>query len=318
MVFDERWFKQNQWWLLPYVSHDRDNLFIETNKPLVAIAPDHVSWLEEPGLITTEFHVHHVYGRRLYQRLSPLWNLMHRIDMSTWGRATGLNFGFDTLTAYPDKHVETNTVDGFVRYTETNSPYDWAWATGHDAATGTTSDDTTTGSQGNIEYVASSTADKWSALRRWIMLFKTDAIGASSVVSNAALSLYFGNHINNFTDASPLHYCSSAPASNTALATGDWDCLGTTSFGSIAYAGVTNGQYCATTLNASGQSAISKDGITKLGARIGTDIEDNPTWKSSAYTYYYFYSAQGSTTYDPKLVVTYSAASTFIPKCVFL
>lgn len=315
MVFDERWFKQNQWWLLPYVSHDRDNLFIGTNKPLVEIAPDHVSWLEEPGLITTEFHVHHVYGRRLYQRLSPLWNLMHRIDMSSWGRATGLNFGFDTLTAYPDAHAETNTVDGFIQRSVTQTE----WATIHDAADGTLA-------QSDITYgdcvaiSAGATSPNFKLILRGIFLFDTSSIGANTI-SAATLSFYKYTMTDYLYTPCDADIVSSAPASDTDLAVGDYDALGTTEYGAISIedsaAGYNNGA-----LNASGLSAIARSGITKFGTLMDKDRENSaPTWgynKSSRFQCYFSDDTTANNGKDPKLVVTYTAASTFIPKCIFL
>lgn len=315
MVFDERWFKQNQWWLLPYVSHDRDNLFIGTNKPLIEIAPDHVSWLEEPGLVTTEFHVHHVYGRRLYRRLEPLWNLMHRIDMSSFGRAANLNFGFDTLTAYPDASVETDTFDGYLQYGAVTV----LWATGHDATAASSVVDT--GSYGNCAQIYTRTTTNY--FRTWVrgeFLFKTSAIGAGTLSAATFSLMPTGGYENLYTPAY-VDITSLATVSNTGGSANDYNDLGTTSFGQIRCT-ATTGQYADVTLSADGRSNIVKDGISKFGTWLDKDRANTaPTWVSGVYSSLGVYFADDTTANngkDPKLVVTYSAAATFIPKCIFL
>lgn len=313
MVFSEQWFKQHQWWLLPYVSRNRDNLFIETNKPLVEIAPDHVTWQEEKGLYSTEFHVHHVYGRRLYTRLSPLWNLMHRIDMSTFGRSVGLNFGFDTLTAYPDAHPETDTVDGVIEYTSSGV----SWATMHDASSGGSVYDQNTSGDFVIIYSAS-VSSQWRNLRRSFFLFNTSALGSEATISAATFSFYqYSMGVTDF-GTTTINLVASTPASNTGLVADDYDQLGTTSFGTKS--GTSSG-YNGITLNASGISNISKTGISKFGCRSEWDRADSrPTWEKNLISSESCYFADDTTANngkDPKLVVTYTAQS-FVPKIWFM
>jgi len=322
MVFDELWFRQNQWWLLPYVSHDRDNLFIGTNKPLLEIAPDHVTWLEEPGLLTTEFHVHQVYGRRLYRRLEPLWNVMHRIDMSTWGRAVGLNFGFDTLTVYPDAHTETDTVDGRAYvYVPTGD----TWHNLVVANASGVADSETTGFL--YDETAYTAQDRYTIMQRGIFLFKTSTLTADATISAATISFYsYGKQGGLGSDA--LHLVSSNPYSNTALSThsesaDDYKCLGSTSFGTIAYADYPDSGYGSITLNSSGLATIAKTGISKFGTRSAWDLNDyfNGIWASRAESYLCSYMADDTTANngkDPKLVVTYTVPSKFIPQIIII
>jgi len=313
MVFDAEWFKQHQWWLLPYASRNRDNLFIGTNKPLVEIAPDHVTWEEEKGLYSTEFHVHHVYGRRLYARLSPLWNLMHRIDMSTFGRSVGLNFGFDTLTRYPDAHAETSTVDGYVNI---KSTYGTTWSALRSATTGTASaDDGTSFICAGLQ--AHTTTDKWYWLYHGFFLYDTSALTSSATISAATLSLYWDSGASALGTMT-THVVSSSPASNTALVKDDYEQVGSTSFGSINSYGAA---YNDISLNASGLANISKTGISKFGTLCGWDFDNSaPTWVSGANSYFTCRGADDTTVNngkDPKLVVTYSVSSTFVPRITF-
>jgi len=311
MVFDAEWFKQHQWWLLPYVSRNRDNLFIGTDKPLVEIAPDHVTWQEEKGLYSTEFHVHHVYGRRLYVRLSPLWNLMHRIDMSTFGRSVGLNFGFDTLTVYPDAHTETSTVDGTV-YRQWHT-----WSDLRDYTDGTAAADSVS-SDYFICLSTMSTTNYWSTMYRGFFLFDTSAIGSTATVSAASFYPYKVGTVSNGLGDATAHVVSSSPASNTQLVVGDYDQIGSTSFGTLS--SFVDG-YDEIALNASGLAAISKTSISKFATRTAWDLDNSPpTWiksKTSAVSCYFAEDTTANNGKDPKLVVTYSVPSTFVPKITF-
>jgi hypothetical protein len=305
VVFDKQWFKQNQWWLLPYVSHNRDNLFIETNKPLIEIAPDHVSWLEEPELVTTEFHVHHVYGRRLYQRLSPLWNLMHRIDMSTLGRAANLNFGFDTLTKYPDAHPETTTVDGCVWHAVAENTF----ATFVGGAGTNVTDNSSVDS--SVFLWSGATSPKFQRLQRGIFLFDASSIKSKFPVATTLSLYYYGK--DSGVGSSDLLVMSASPASNTALAAGDYDSLGTTSYGSLPSANW-GGTYDDIAFNSNGMAGIramfSTTGIIKLGTKFAWDFNASYTgaWAANVWSYFNQYWADDTTANngkDPKLVITH-------------
>lgn len=101
---------------------------------------------------------------------------------------------------------------------------------------------------------------------------------------------------------------SSSPASNTAIAAGDFDSFGSTAFATaITYAGFSTG-YNDFTFNSTGIAAINKSGISKFGARNASyDVAASaPTWASGGEAAMrIFYSEYGSG-YKPKLVITYT------------
>jgi hypothetical protein len=108
-----------------------------------------------------------------------------------------------------------------------------------------------------------------------------------------------------------------APASETAIAAGDYD-----SFDSvpqcdtpITYTGWGEAGYNDFALNSNGIASISKTGITKFGIRNANyDVTGTaPTWGSAVQCYLIGYFAdQTGTDNDPKLVVTYHIPGSFI------
>jgi hypothetical protein len=149
---------------------------------------------------------------------------------------------------------------------------------------------------------------------RYIALFDTSALTAAAAISAAVLSLY-GDDKGNALGCSPnIDIYTSAPASNTALVAGDFDCLGTVSqTGSpITYAAWSITGYNAFTFDATGRGNISKTGISKFGARNANyDVANTaPSWVTNVDAYVTALNADSAgTTNDPKLVVTYTISS---------
>jgi len=116
---------------------------------------------------------------------------------------------------------------------------------------------------------------------------------------------------NTWSPEPNLDICSSAPASNTALATGDYDAIGSVSFASVAFSSLSNGAYNDLTLNGDGESNVTAGGISKFGAATNWDLTDSqPTWASSKQVSIGARAADlAGTDNDPKLVVEHSAAA---------
>lgn len=259
---------------------------------------------------TTDFRTNNKYSKRLFYAFYPVWWLAHQWDtlfanrfQHTW------NLGFDTLTVYPDAHTETNTVDGWVRqnYADGAAP-DWATIR---AAAGVDAGDSAT--SGNIvEFQHNSTGVNWVNLTRSIFLFDTSSLGAGATISAAVMSIASLQRSNS-AGTPDINIYSSNPASNTALVGGDFDSLGTTKFcdTAITYANWTPvDTYHDWTFNADGRAAISKTSITKLGAKDYThDASNSDPGSGGAYSDSYlvgYFADYTGTTYDPKLVVTYT------------
>ena len=79
----------------------------------------------------------------------------------------------------------------------------------------------------------------------------------------------------------------------------------------------TNSQYNDITLNATGISWISVDGITKLGIRAQDDCTDDYFGLNKHANGKRYYGAeQSGTSLDPKLSVTHAVAVTFTPRVI--
>lgn len=206
-----------------------------------------------------------------------------------------------TLTVYPDADTETTTVDGRVARGSVNQTFSAIIAGG-----GNGSNDTE--SVQNIPYlIASTTTDQFAAIYRGIYLFDTSTIPADATISSIVFSLY-GVAKASGLGTTTLEVVSSSPASNTAIANGDFETIGGISYGSISYASFGTTDYNDISLS----GGITKEGITKLGTRLGWDLNGSfdGSWSSGATTRFRAYLAdQAGTSNDPKLVVVYTTTS---------
>jgi hypothetical protein len=289
---------------------------IGPHERICAFAPDHFTvrlGVDRLGRTKyrTDFRTHAKFSKRLYYAFRPLWWAMHAWDWCVADRwIPQLSFGFDTLTKYPDAHTETATVDGYVEHAGT----DITWAALRDGA-GTAAADNVTPINGCIWLQAGTTSSRWSGMDRGVFLYDTTALTSGAVISGVVLSLYgSGTDFNTGGWSSTFNVYSSAPASNTALAAGDYDSLGTTAFSdsAIAYASWSASGYNDWAFNTDGIAAISKIGVSKFGTRCNHDVTNTaPTWGSDYTLTVNCYGAEDTgTTRDPKLVVTYTIEET--------
>ena len=210
------------------------------------------------------------------------------------------------LIAYPDPHTETTTVDGRVAYADTGT-----WATVHDALTGTDAFDATTpllciNSHNGTDY----------AIHRIFTLFATSSLTSSASISAGTVELYVTSRVNTSNDGRDyVTIVTSNPASNTALATADYDQCGdaisnpTKNSDDVDITGITLNAYNVWTLNATGRGNISKTAITKFGQRHGNDIENVAIPNSTNNRIDYSGAETTGTSEDPKLTVTYTLAT---------
>ena len=218
--------------------------------------------------------------------------------------------GNTVSTFYPDPNVESTSVDGMVEQDSTAADF-----TAIRNAAGTLSRDNSADDTAARLESSNINADgfRWRAIRRGIYLFDTSAIDDADSIDSATLSLS-GFAKSDALSATPdINIYSSAPASNTALAAGDYDSLGTTAFSTtITYASFDATNYNDFALNASGLAAITKTGVSKFGSRNANyDVADvDPPYVAVSNSSLDVDTADTSgTTSDPKLVVTHTAAS---------
>lgn len=325
MIFDKQWFNRHQskliWLLNNFFTKRwfRYCMRINTKEPINRIEPNsYIKNAKRKGKeieCTQVFRTHEKYGKRLYYAFKPLWYLFHFWDWLSRFEPR-LNLGFDTLTVYPDAGTGSTTVDGYVERGVVGTE---DWSTKRDAASGTNTDATSTGI--SVLILADNTTDNYDRIRRIIMTYDTSSLGSGATISAAQISLYGVFKLNTLSGQDSLDICESTPASNNDLVVGDYNQLGTTSFGTLTYASMSTTAYNDITLNSSGEANISKTGISKFGGRVQADLTDTePTWSSSDQILLAFLSAdQTGTSQDPKLVITYTGvASDFIPQITIL
>ena len=209
--------------------------------------------------------------------------------------------GATTVTAKPDAHAESATVDGYVVHTEDGATF----ATLRGGA-GTGSADA--GNELFVYIIAhGSTTDRYIELYRTVALFDVSSIADTQRVSGVTITAQTSVLSDQFSQS--LGWVASAPASNTALVNGDYDSLGTTNFVTqIAVAAMTNAQDVTFTGTADGIASVSLDGITKWGSKASSDISGSaPSWTGGNKLDVRWKSRDVSDSLAPRLAVTHSS-----------
>ena len=215
---------------------------------------------------------------------------------------------FTTTTVYPDANPETTSMDAVAANRPAAAE---AWATIHDATSGTVDGTADDAIDTNCPSV-NENGTNWTRMHRLITLFDTSSIPDTDTISSATYSLYCVNAGNNGHTMN-VDMVTCAPASNTAVALGDYNkaLWGTTlQATSISVGSFGANAYTDFTLNATGLGNISKTAITKFGCRISADTNDVEPTKATVYTSINVQHADtAGTANDPKLVVVHSAAA---------
>lgn len=226
-------------------------------------------------------------------------------------------------TFYPDPHDEVSSVDGRMKHLDLNG-LSWVNII---AGAGTGADDDATRLE-PVYWRCDGNANTWDNLYRSITVFDTSGLPDTCVVSAAVLSLCGYQKVDPRGDTPAVTIYSADPASNIAIAAGDFDSLGTEALAAdIGYANWATDGYNDFTLNDVNSDGfatnadgtyISKTGVSRFGFReTKYDVgPGTPGWVAGSTTYMTCYSAdQGNTTSDPKLVITYYVPQTYEESC---
>jgi hypothetical protein len=311
-VFSNEWFKHNQRTLLfllnnPLLYKVREELGIFRPEKISKLTGNAIHYQLDKEYIETEIHIKNVYANLLLKNYENIWSSLHNIDLFFKLIKLGkINFGFDTFTGYPDPSVESTSVDGYAGRAGQNET--WADIRG---GAGTTSNDSS-GAGGLVIGIKSTTTDnQYEYIYRVAILFDTSSIIAGATKTSGSVRKTAGS--TNSTSSwgaglvARLHLCSSNPASNTAIASGDFTTFGTTSFAdywTYSYSMAAT----AKDLNADGLNAVTLGGITKYGLRWQNDLNGTePTWASAKTIRWQLHGAENTgTDDDPMLTVVYS------------
>lgn len=215
-------------------------------------------------------------------------------------------------TFSPDASPETSTCDGYIRDTASNE----TWATKVAKALVDFVDDS--GASAFLFCYCSSTTDLYSRQSKISHGFDTSSIGSGQQVDSGSVRQSLRREMPAYYDDLEIQHniYTSAPASNTALATGDYDSLGSTPL-TDSPRDLINEAASSTNvtrdLNAAGLAAIQMEGVTNLGcALVQMQESGTPTWSGGSYreTYISCLTAEAGAN-GPLLTVTHSAASSF-------
>lgn len=137
--------------------------------------------------------------------------------------------------------------------------------------------------------------------------FDTSSIPDGAVISSAVFSIY-GYSTTNNDNSSAAALVGATPASNTVLADGDFDQVGSTRFcdSDIAFASWSTAGYNNFTLNATGIAAVAKAGYTVFGLRTSHDLDNSAPAGTNKIGGYTNGAAEAN---SPKLVITYTQAT---------
>src|SRR3990167_345313 len=244
----------------------------------------------------------------------PAWN---RYLVDTWDHVGSPfrmrpAFAASPLTVYSEPWGGGNSCDGETSRSVTNE----AWAT-IIAGAGSTSSDAL--NSVHIVYIGSGTT-AWNVVTRGLFGYLTSTIGETSTINTGTISLYGNSKSDNLVATPNVNIYGATPASNTAVAAGDFVLTQSTAFSTaITYAAFNAAAYNDFVLNASGIAAISKTGVSNFsGKNANYDVgATEPPYIASQISLLRVYGADFfGTTSDPKLVVTYTAAVTWIPKAI--
>lgn len=268
--------------------HYGNHLVVFKWEKLADVHPRFIAWLEKRmQLIGGKILVTSPWGKERE------YGYAHRTVHNAVARP---KVGLTVTTVYPDPNTETTTVDGMVTATST------VFATVRNATTGTPNDTaTTTGSD-----VQCSTFSGTYYFGRGFFLFDTSAIPDSDTIDSAVFSQYTTGSYSD-ADSTTFECVETSPASNTAIAAGDYDNFTNTSGGNRALYNTTG--YKDITLNATGEGWISKTGVTKLGIIGGRDLNNSAPTGLNRDVFYF--ADQSGTSNDPKLAVTHSGGTAY-------
>ncbi len=161
-----------------------------------------------------------------------------------------------------------------------------------------------TGSTANIN----STTPYYYNIFRGFFPINTSGLPDSASISTATVNFYVTTKEN--TDADGNDYIviiQTTQASTSELIVEDYDQIGSVAGSSnVDIDTISTSAYNAWTLNATGRGWISKTGWTKIGAREGHDMVNDPISTGTDCSITVSTSEQADTTYDPYLEVTYT------------
>lgn len=329
VVFDRHWFAKHQgvllWlansWLGPLLFRFKKmGHYLIPGRPVALITPHSVhqylgirrtkttkTGKQKRGVLLptfqAQFFTKNEYARKLYVYLYPIWLAMHAWDWIVadhWKLAPQLSFGFSTLTQYPD-----NSTTGSAQCDRHGTTSEGFATLRASAGTAVYNNQTT-----YYLYVYHDASE--TAMVRCPAVFDTSSLGTAATITDAVLSAY-GSAKAQGLGTPNFHACQFGGTTNITFAASDYNIAqwGASSLGNIAYTSFNTAGYNDITLN--DNTVVSKTGMTRLGWRLHWDMLNDSTGLalSGENSSEFDFTGSGSASNKPKLVVTYTAETTY-------
>lgn len=304
-MFNEQWFRKHQeilvWfantWLgrrVLYINGDRSS--VGKNK-ITGILPWVITW-REGKYDKAEFRTYHKFSRRLWYGLQPLWKLIHIWDMVFANNfVPNWNLGFD------EPPIFASAGNGDVQ--AANATY----STARNSAG--VSPDYTTNPMNLLQHQSNSFEGNFYIMRGFTP-FITSGLDETKTIIQAVVSLVFTGVTNPDTGAT-AGLVLTTQASMTSITATDYSALTLNSPTEgmtrklLSDFVVDSSTYTNFILNATGISWIDMVGNTKLGWRVGGEIDNTPPASGKQNYCQCYNQSETGTSKDPKLVVTFPA-----------
>lgn len=306
-AFDADWFTRHQSALVRLANAPllgrrfRAALSLRGDLPLAKLTPEAAHYRQNDGQRVAEVYSYPRHSHRIYEAYKPIWWGMHWFDELVADRyAPELSFGFDTLTRYTSPGA-VQAFDGVV--SSSDSVYSTA-----QAGSNLFTDVTATRLSIEASRAGSGTSgDPYVYyISRGFLKFDVSSLPDINLfVSAAVLSLVLES-VQNASTFSLQVFESSITDGSTDLTSGDWSAFFSTEFGSKALSGWTTGSYQDITLNASGRDYIKNRSAGYAKFAIRHSRETGVTVPSNTSIALLYSADQSGTSFDPKLVITYS------------
>lgn len=283
-VFSKEWFQKHQRLLLLFANTEfgKDILHIPDSQyrkcKVIKVLPQHIAVQADDKNIAL-IKGRPVFAQNVAKAGKEVWKAFHWFDKKFANRVVpAWNLGFDTLDFSPDAGTGGDSVDGHIYN------FNASWATCRGASTGqtpsTTSDFFTVGDDFSGSYYY---------IYRGYLTFDTSSLSGETI-TGVTLKLYCTSKYENNTTIN--YVVANGQASYNGLFNHDYQDLGSLSFGSIAYAGITVSAYNSIVLDANGIAEVDPDGITYYGLRNYGDFNDSAPagqynriyWRSADYS----------------------------------
>jgi hypothetical protein len=306
-AFSADWFDKHQSVLLRLANAPvlgrrfRSALSLRDDLPIVRLTPSAAHYATDDRQRVAELFSYPRHSHRIYEAYQPIWWGMHWFDELIADRfAPELSFGFDTLTRYTGAGT-VQSFDGVV--SSSDSVYSTALA-GSNLFTDVTA--TRLSIEASRAGAGTSGDPYVYYISRGFLKFDVSSLPDSNLLINSAvLSLVLESSQNPSTFSLQI-FESSVSDGSTDLTSGDWSAFFSTEFGSKALSGWTTGSYQDVTLNSSGRDYIKNRSAGYAKFAIRHSRESSGSVPSNTSIALLYSADQSGTSFDPKLVITYS------------